>query len=84
MTSTSTTITTKTTRNIPAFFILTFILTLPIYVLSFLVPPEMAGLMGLALKIGLKPNSPDIRSGGRLGQGKELSREGAREETRLQ
>jgi hypothetical protein len=48
---TRTTTTTKTTRNIPAFFILTFILSLPFYILAVLVPPEMAMLAGLALTL---------------------------------
>ena len=48
---TSTTKTTKTTRNLPAFFILTFILSVPFYFLAVLVPPEMAMLAGLALTL---------------------------------
>jgi membrane protease YdiL (CAAX protease family) len=42
---------TKPARNILAFFILTFILSLPIYLLAFLVPPEMAMLVGLMLTL---------------------------------
>jgi membrane protease YdiL (CAAX protease family) len=42
---------TKPARNILAFFILTFILSLPIYLLAFLVPPEMAMLAGLLLTL---------------------------------
>ena len=42
---------TKPTKNIIAFYILTFILSLPIYLLAFFVPPEMAMLVGLMLTL---------------------------------
>ena len=41
----------KTTRNIPAFFVLTLILSLPFYLLAVLVPPEMALFAGLTLTL---------------------------------
>jgi membrane protease YdiL (CAAX protease family) len=48
---TSTPTTTKTTRTLPAFFILTLILSLPFYILAALIPPDMAILVGLALTL---------------------------------
>ena len=44
-------ITPETPANIYAFFILTFLLSLPFYVFAFLVPPEMALLAGLTLTL---------------------------------
>jgi membrane protease YdiL (CAAX protease family) len=47
----NTTATSKTTKNITAFFVLTFIISLPFYILAFLVPQEMASLVSLTLPL---------------------------------
>jgi membrane protease YdiL (CAAX protease family) len=43
--------TSKTTKNITAFFVLTYIISLPFYILAFLVPQEMTSLMSLTLPL---------------------------------
>ena len=47
----STTATPKKTKNITAFFILTFIISLPPYIVAALVPQEMVMLTGLIIAL---------------------------------
>ena len=45
----STTATPKTTKNIIAFFVLTFVMSVPSYIVAALVPQEMVMLTGLII-----------------------------------
>jgi len=47
----STTATPKTTKNITAFFVLTFVMSLPPYIVAALVPQEMVMLTGLIIAL---------------------------------
>jgi hypothetical protein len=47
----STTATPKTTKNITAFFVLTFVMSVPPYILAALVPQEMVMLTGLIIAL---------------------------------